>query len=63
MLSVASGYSATNTRKTAASIDTRPDGVVRGFIQRTGVDYGETYCPVVKSATVRTVLHLAAQRD
>jgi hypothetical protein len=44
-------------------IDTRPDGVVRGFTQRTGVDYGETYCPVVKPATVRTVLHLAAQRD
>ncbi|XP_066334217.1 uncharacterized mitochondrial protein AtMg00810-like [Miscanthus floridulus] len=37
--------------------------VVRGFTQRAGVDYGETYCHVVKPATVRTVLHLAAQRD
>jgi len=36
--------------------------VVRGFTQRAGVDYGETYCPVVKPATVRTVLSLAAQR-
>jgi histone deacetylase 1/2 len=36
--------------------------VVRGFTQRAGVDYGEAYCPVVKPATVRTVLHLAAQR-
>lgn len=36
--------------------------VVRVFTQRAGVDYGETYCPVVKPATVRTVLHLAAQR-
>ena len=36
--------------------------MVRGFTQRAGVDYGETYCPVVKPATVRTVLTLAAQR-
>jgi hypothetical protein len=37
--------------------------VVRGFTQRAGIDYGETYYPVVKPATVRTVLHLVAQRD
>ena len=36
--------------------------VVCGFTQHAGVDYGETYCPVVKPATVRTVLTLAAQR-
>jgi histone deacetylase 1/2 len=36
--------------------------VVRGFTQRAGMNYGETYCPVVKPATVRTVLTLAAQR-
>lgn len=35
---------------------------MRSFTQRAGVDYGETYCPVVKSATIRTVLSLAAMR-
>ena len=33
--------------------------VLRGFTQRPGVDFAETFSPVVKSATVRTVLSLA----
>jgi len=33
--------------------------VAKGFHQQAGVDYGETYSPVVKPTTVRTVLSLA----
>jgi hypothetical protein len=36
--------------------------VLRGFTQRPGVDYDETFSPVVKPATVRTVLTLAISR-
>ncbi|WVZ58808.1 hypothetical protein U9M48_009037 [Paspalum notatum var. saurae] len=37
--------------------------VLRGFTQRPGVDYDETFSPVVKPATVRTVLSLAISRS
>ena len=37
--------------------------VLRGFTQRPGIDYDETFSPVVKPATVRTVLSLALSRD
>jgi hypothetical protein len=33
--------------------------VLRGFTQRPGVDYDETFSPVVKFATVHTFLSLA----
>jgi histone deacetylase 1/2 len=36
--------------------------VVRGFSQRPGVDFHQTFSPVIKPATIRTVLHLAATR-
>jgi hypothetical protein len=37
--------------------------VLRGFTQRLGVDYDETFCPVVKPATMRTVLSIAVSRN
>ncbi|WVZ97098.1 hypothetical protein U9M48_042658 [Paspalum notatum var. saurae] len=37
--------------------------VLRGFTQRPGVDYDETFSLVVKPATVRTVLSLALSRS
>ena len=37
--------------------------VVRGFTQRAGVDFKETFTPVVKPATVRTVLAIAASKQ
>jgi len=37
--------------------------VLRGFTQRPGVDYDETFSPVVKPATVRTVLSLALSQQ
>jgi hypothetical protein len=36
--------------------------VLRGFSQRPGIDFDETFSPVVKPATVRTVLNLAVSR-
>ncbi|XP_071680137.1 uncharacterized protein [Lolium perenne] len=36
--------------------------VVRGFRQRVGVDFTDTFAPVVKPGTIRTVLQLAVSR-
>jgi hypothetical protein len=37
--------------------------ILCGFTQRLGVDYDETFNPVVKPATIRTVLSLAVSRS
>ncbi|KAI5351986.1 hypothetical protein L3X38_004877 [Prunus dulcis] len=36
--------------------------VTKGFHQRPGIDYAETFNPIVKPATIRTVLSLAVSR-
>jgi hypothetical protein len=37
--------------------------VLRGDLQRAGVDFGETFTPVVKPATIRTVLTIVASQQ
>jgi hypothetical protein len=37
--------------------------VVRGFTQWQGVDYEETFSPVIKLATIRVILNLAISKD
>ncbi|CAI7761156.1 unnamed protein product [Closterium sp. NIES-54] len=37
--------------------------VARGFSQREGVDFLQTFAPTPKMTTLRVLLHIAAQRD
>lgn len=37
--------------------------VAKGYHQQQGVDYEDTFSPVIKSTTIRTVLCLAVNRD
>jgi hypothetical protein len=54
----------THKRRTDGTLERYKDRwVLRGFTQRPGVDYDETFSPVVKPATVRIVLSLALARS
>ncbi|KAH9296719.1 hypothetical protein KI387_044747, partial [Taxus chinensis] len=37
--------------------------VVKGFTQKSGIDFGEIFSPVVKMTSIRTVLSLVAVED
>lgn len=37
--------------------------VVKGYLQTSGIDYGETYSPVIKLASVRVVLTIIATQE
>lgn len=50
----------THKRNVDGSLDKyKARWVLRGFTQRPGIDYDETFSPMVKPATVRTILSLA----
>jgi hypothetical protein len=57
--SLANGSSRTSSALTGPSIATRLAGAFGVFTQRPRVDYDETFSPIVKPATMRTVLATA----
>ena len=59
VLSARSGYSRSSEEPTDPLRSTRRGVVAKGFKQKYGVDYTETFSPVVKYVTLRMVVGLA----
>jgi len=55
-------YYEINTDRTELSIEERL-GLWREVFQRTGIDFGETFAPVVRVGSVRTIVALAAENE
>ena len=49
--------------KLKVAADGSIESMAQGFSQKFGVDYDETFCPVVRPESVRGVITLAAQND
>ena len=61
-LSVASGFS--NENNVDLSVERHKAMLVaQSFNQKSGVDYDQTFCPVVRFESVRTIIALAAKYD
>ena len=52
-----------NTREDESTPRYKAHIVVRGFQQKKGVDFDEIFAPVVKMASIRTVLSMAASMN
>jgi hypothetical protein len=57
------GYSKSSASRTVVSRGSKPVSLHKGFSQRYGVDYEETYAPTVSYGSLRMLLAIAAMED